>query len=45
MNQKKLETLVYELALIKAGKGRVGGVEGGKERKEEGEGGGKEGEE
>jgi len=30
-NQKKLETLRYELALIQAGKGRVGGMEGAKE--------------
>ena len=30
-NQKKLETLRYELALIKAGKGRVAGVDGAKE--------------
>lgn len=30
--QKKLETLNYELALIKAGKGAVAGVEGAKEQ-------------
>ncbi len=30
-NSKKLETLTYELALIKAGKGAVVGVEGAKE--------------
>jgi len=33
-NQKKLETLRYELALIQAGKGTVGGMEGAKERGE-----------
>lgn len=39
-NSKKLETLAYELALIKAGKGAVAGVEGAKDQGGDGGGGG-----